>query len=155
MTTPSIVLSRKLDRAHAAIDGAEAVPIRVVWARPVTARGGEVAFLSDAKTALAMIVSLAELAPESRAIAEEELARRYCVPRITRVNRASVTFGNRYWDVETDRGHRRFLFREVGKHVTRITPDHLLIRDALANRFEIPSLAALDEHSRHQVEQVI
>jgi hypothetical protein len=155
MPTPVIVLTRKLDRALAAIDDAEAVPVRVVWARPISARGSEVAFLSDAKTALAMIPSLDALDPASRAIAEEELARRYCIARITRVNRATVTFGNRYWDVETDRGPRRFLFREIGKYVTRITADHLLIRDTLANRFEIPSVAALDEHSRAQVELAI
>ncbi|MBA2481509.1 MAG: DUF1854 domain-containing protein [Planctomycetes bacterium] len=155
MPETSIVMSRKLDRAHAAIDGADAVPVRVVWARPITGRGAEVAFLGDAKVALAMIPTLDVLDPRSRTIAQEELDRRYCVARITRVHSASVNFGNRYWDVETDRGRRRFLFREVGKHVTRITADHLLIRDTLANRFEIASLAALDQHSRDQVNQVI
>jgi hypothetical protein len=151
----SITLSRKLDRVHAAIDGLEAVPVRVVWARPVTGRGHHVAFLDDRKVAVAMVPNLAALESASRIIAEEELDRRYCIAVITNVHSAEVISGNRYWDVETDRGRRRFLLREPGKNVVRITPDQLLLRDISGNRFEIPSIVALDPRSRDEIDKVL
>ncbi|MBA3685582.1 MAG: DUF1854 domain-containing protein [Planctomycetes bacterium] len=145
---PAITLARALDRVTAAIDGRPPVPVRLVWARPITGRGQDIALLDDQKTCLAMVGGLAVFAPASRAIAEEELGRRYCIAAITSVHAVRVEFGNRYWDVETDRGRRRFLLREPGKNLTRVSEDHVLIRDTLGNRYVIASLAALDPRSR-------
>jgi hypothetical protein len=149
-----IRLSRRLDRIHASIDGAEPVPVRVVWARPVTAPGGELALLDDKKRCLAMLPGLNFLEVESRLLAAEELARRYCVARIERVLSTRVDFGNRYWEVETDRGRRSFLLREPSKNVQRVG-ERLVIRDSLGNRYEIASLAGLDAKSRIEADRAL
>lgn len=152
---PTVVLSRRIDRVHASIDGAEPVPARVVWARPVTAPGAELAIMDDRKRCLSMLPSLDALAPESRAIAEAELAARYCQVRIRRVLSTLVDFGCRYWTVETDRGARTFLLRDAAKNVQRFEPDRVVIRDVYGNRFEIASLAALDPASREAAERAL
>lgn len=95
------------------------------------------------------------LDPASRALAEEELARRYLAPRIVRVLRSIVNFGSRYWDVETDRGIRRFIMKDPNKNVFWVTDDHLVLRDTLGNRYEIVSLRALDEASRAEIDRVM
>ncbi len=152
---PIVVLSRRLDRVFAAIDAAEPVPVRLVWARPITGRGGDIALLSDKKACLAMLSGIEAFPIESRAIAQGELDRRYCIARISRVHTTRVDFGNRYWDVDTDRGRRRFLLREPSKNVSRVAPDQVLIRDTLGNRYVIESLAALDQASRAEADRAL
>ena len=86
-------------------DGAEDVPVRLVWPRPATGRGAEVSIL-DVKTRkeLVLLRDFDALDDESRGLLDEEMSVRYIIPRITRVIRTDAHFGNRYWEVETDRG---------------------------------------------------
>jgi len=134
---------------------AEGVPVTVVWARPVSGRGKEVSFLDGKKREVLMIESLAELDAESRAIAEEALEGRYLIPKINRVLKAEVHFGNRFWDVETTLGRRSFAMRDPNTSVTRLSSDHLILRDVLGNCYEIPSLSELDDESRNRAEMVL
>jgi hypothetical protein len=151
-----VELVRKLDRVYAVFDGdPEEVPVRLVWARPISGRGGEVALVGDDKGERLMLPSLDVLDPDSRAVAEAELGRRYFMPAITRVVRTTAASGNRYWDVETDRGPQRFLMKDPNKSIIHVTQDRLIIRDALGNRYAIESLSALDPHSRSEVQKVI
>ena len=132
------------------------VPVKLVWVRPISGRGGEVACLDPKKkTEVAMLSSLAALDPDSRRVAEEELGRRYLVPRITRVLRATANFGVRYWHVETDLGERRFALKHAAKNAVWITEDHLVLRDTLGCRYEIKPYSVLDRASRAEVEKVI
>ncbi|MHC4480477.1 MAG: DUF1854 domain-containing protein [Planctomycetota bacterium] len=136
-------------------DESEAVPVRIVWARPVSGRGRQVCFLDEQKREVLMIDSLDGLDPESRRVAEAELERRYLIPKITRVVRTAAHFGSRYWEVETDRGPRRFAMKDPAKNAVWISDDHLILRDTLGNRYEIPSFATLDQWSRSQVAKVL
>jgi len=132
------------------------VPVKLVWVRPITGRGGSVSLLDPGKKKeVALLDSLEALDPASRAIAEEELSRRYLVPRITRVIRATANFGVRYWHVETDRGERRFALKHASKNAMWITDEHLVLRDTLGCRYEIQPFSALDGRSRAEVERVI
>jgi hypothetical protein len=133
-------------------DTGEEVPVKIVWARPVSGRGREVSVVGDDKKELAMVGALAKLDASSRRIATEELDRRYLIPRITRVLRIRATFGNRYWHVQTDRGVRRFLMKDPVKDAVWVTRDRLMIRDTLGNRFEIESLSGLDARSRCEID---
>ena len=129
--------------------------MRLVWPRPVSAAGKEVSIVDDKKKELVLLKDLSALDAASRLIAEEELARRYLTAHVTRVLMATAQFGTRTWKVETDRGTRRFVVKNVNKDVTWITEDHILIRDTLGYRYEIGSLAALDERSREEVDKVL
>jgi hypothetical protein len=139
----------KNDRVHLRRPGRDQdVPVRAVWARPLSGRGGAVSFLNEKNEEVLMVSDLGELDPESRRIAQQDLARRYLLARIERVTRTDPHYGNRYWEVETDRGPRHFVMREPSKNVLWLTDDHVLIRDTMGCRYEIESLARLDPRSR-------
>ena len=153
----NVRLHRTHDQVLATLgEGTEASPVKLAWARPVSGRGREVCIL-DAATSkeLVMLESLDGLDDASRLVAEDALALRYLVPRITSIVRAYVSFGNRYFDVQTDRGPRQFLIKDPNTNVIHVTDDRLMIRDVIGNRYEIASVAALDPRSREALDQVI
>lgn len=104
---------------------------------------------------LGIIRSLAEFDRKTQALLREELERRYFVPVITRIERIKEEFGYVYWDVETDRGPRRFTVRGIQQSVLSVGPDRLLIIDVDGNRFEIPKLSALDQKSIRLLETLL
>ncbi len=148
-------LTRKLDRVYVHFENGEQRPAKLVWAKPISGMGREISIIDDDKKEIHMLKSLDCLDPESREIAAHELEQRYLVPKITRVDGIVAAFGNRYWDVRTDRGERRFVMKDPTKNVIRVRKDQLILRDTLGNRYEIESLAHLDTKSRYLVEQVI
>jgi len=154
--TPQFKLVRKLDQVLLRFgDGRDDLPVRLAWARPVYSRGRDVCILTEKKSEVVMVSSLDALDAESRSIAQDELARRYLIPTITRVISANPHLGNRYWHVETELGERKFLMKDPTRNVVWITGDHLILRDALGNRYEVASLSALDAFSRAEVLKVV
>lgn len=131
------------------------IPVKLVWARPITARPGEISLLGDDKQEVLMIESLDCLDPESRRVAEEGLAKRYLIPRITRVVRAEASFGVRYWHVQTNLGERRFALKNADKNAVWLSDEHLVLQDTLGCRYEIDPFSALDPRSQAEVEKVI
>lgn len=129
--------------------------VKVVWARPISTRGGEIAILTQEQKELYTLPGLDALDPDSRKAAEADLARRYTFPRILRVREATADFGIRYWRVETDRGERHFAMRHAFKNAIWLTPDHLVLQDTFGCRYEINPYSALDEKSRAEVEKVL
>jgi hypothetical protein len=79
------------------------VPVKVRWTRPVSGRGEEISFISNDQEYL-IIEGLHVLDPLSRAIVEEELEKSYYLPKINNIVRTEVFQGNRYFEVETDKG---------------------------------------------------
>ena len=157
MNKPSkkITLVRKLDRVFIKFgDSDKEVPVKLVWTRPVSGKGQEVSIIGKEKKEILMLKDLNSLDQDSRKIAEEELEKRYLIPRITQVIRTHASFGNRYWDVQTDRGHRKFAMKDPRKNVIWVTNDQLIIRDTLGNRYEIESFSRLDTWSKAEVEKV-
>jgi hypothetical protein len=148
-------LIRRGDQVFARRDSGEDVPVKVVWARPVSGRGREISLLCEEKKELLLAGGLEAFDPESRQIAQEELDRRYLIPRITRVVGTESNFGSRYWFAETDRGAVTFLIKDPNTDVTWLSEDRLVIRDSLGNRYEIESLSALDEVSRGHIDRVL
>ena len=136
-------------------DGSPDVPVRVAWARPVHGRGGEVCLLDEHKREIAMLPGLHCLDPESRRIAQDELAKRYLIPRIIRIIRTDAYFGNRYWFVVTELGVRRFAMKDPFRSVTWVSQDHMVIRDTLGNRYEINPFSGLDPFSQSEVMKII
>ena len=137
-------------------DDQEPIPVRLSWARPLTDRGGQVVILrAGKKEEVATLTGAEQLDGTSRGIIEDELKRRYFMPKITRVVSTAATFGNRYWHVETDCGPRRFLMKSPETDATWITDDRCVLKDALGNCYEIESLSELDRASRANVEKVL
>lgn len=155
--THPLRLVRKGDSVHALTGNPDTdeKPVHIVWARPVTGMGREISILGADKKEVALLKSLDSLDPHSREIAAQELRLRYLAPVIRRVIRTRSHFGSRYWIVETDHGQRQFLIKEPHRSVLWVTPDQLLIRDTLGNRYRIESLRALDDVSRGHIERIV
>jgi len=134
----------------------EGLPARVVWARPLTSPGGATCILhATKKEELLLLETIDDLDDISRNIVQEELQRRYFLPRITRVIKTKATFGNRYWEVETDCGRRQFLMKSPETNATWLSDDRCILRDTLGNCYEIKSLKELDSASRMKAETVL
>jgi len=133
----------------------ERTPVKVVWARPITAKGGPLCIVDRQKRQLAMLSGLDSLDEQSRRVAADELTRRYLMPRITRVVRATASFGIRYWHVETDLGERHFALKQASKNALWITDEQLVLRDTLGCLYEINPFSGLDARSRAEVEKVL
>ena len=145
----------RLGQVFASIDGGDEVPVRVVWARPLTAHGDAVGLVTSEKEEVATLDSLDDLDPDSRRVAESALSERYLMAKVERVNSTDPHFGNRYFDVETDRGPAKFILKDPNRNVTHVTPDHIILRDTQGNRYEIAFLAGLDARSRANIDKVI
>lgn len=103
---------------------------------------------------IAMVGKIDELDPPSRAVAEEELRRRYLTSRITAVHGIRWEFGVTYWHVTTNRGERDFVAQSLSESCVWLRDSHVLIVDVDGNRFEIADTSALDEPSRAQLQYV-
>ena len=151
-----VELFHEEDRLFVRLSGEEdATPVRLVWARPLSSRGGEVSLVDEKKREVLMLESLDVLRPESRRVAEEELERRYVLPRVTRVLRTTADFGMRYWHVETTLGERRFALKNASKTVVWLSDEHLVLHDTMGCRYEINPFSALDPRSQAEVEKVL
>lgn len=104
---------------------------------------------------IGMLPALDGLDPESRAIAEEELHRRYFLPKIQRVNDIKDEFGFTTFEVETDKGPRTFVVRHLREAVQTLGPTRLLVTDMDGNRWEFPDVRQLDEKSYTIIQRVL
>lgn len=107
------------------------------------------------KKELAWLPSLEALDDESRRHAEEMLWKHYRIAQVHQILESVVNHGHRYLRVRTDRGDRHFNLREPGNNVTYLSGDQVVIRDSMGNRYEIPSVSALDEASQIHLERVL
>lgn len=130
--------------------------VRVVWARPLSERPGPASIMrAGKKREIAFIPDLSELPEESRRLALEELEAGVVMPRILSVREVNPRFGNYYWDVETDRGWRRFLLSSPENNTFRPRPDAVVIRDVSGNCYEIPRVSELSPASQREMDRVL
>ena len=80
---------------------------------------------------------------ESRSVIDEELERRYFTPQITRVLSVSEAFGVVTWEVDTTKGLRRFLVRNLKDSTFTLGTSRVMMTDVDGNRYEIPDAYAL------------
>lgn len=104
---------------------------------------------------IGLILDLSELDQPSQEAVLKELGWRYYTPKIKRILSYKEEFGHAYWEVETDRGRRKFVTRGRDQTVRSITERRTLIIDVSGNRFEIEDLAKLDSRSRQYLETVL
>ena len=151
-------LTRRGDRVfYAAEKGGEEIPVRIVWARPLSRRGtGPLSILqADKKKEVAYLGNIGILDEKSRLIAEHELGMTMLMPVIRKIIATEPKFDNYYWRVETDRGHLTFLQSSPESNTFRPMGDRIVLRDTYGNCYEIPSLAELDAHSRAELDRII
>jgi len=113
------------------------------WIAVVDAKGKE----------LGVITALNGFPDQARALVQEELGRRYLVPRIRRILSSRRRYDVMQWTVETDRGRVTFMTRELREQVQEPLPRRLIVTDVQGNRYEVPDLAALDPISRRLLDE--
>ena len=92
---------------------------------------------------IGILVTLQGLDGESRAIIDEELERRYFTPQVQRVLTVKEEFGVVTWEVETDRGPRRFLVRNLRDNSFPLGTNRLMVTDTDGNRYEFPDVQSV------------
>jgi len=137
----------------AEVDGKRYEGVRVVPLFPLSERGGWISVLDEDGREIGILEELSKLKPEYEKLVREELRRRYLVPKILRVRSCRGRLGLVEWEVETDRGPRRFRTRNLRETVQQVGDHRLMFSDIDGNRYEIPDLRALDPQSRAWIEK--
>jgi hypothetical protein len=137
--------------------GAERTYLRVQTGRafPFSQPDRYIGLRDDKDKDIGMMPNLKGLDAESRRIVDEELERRYFIPRIEKVNSVKEEFGTTTWEVETNRGPRRFLVQRLRDSVQSIGPTRMLIIDKDGTRYEFPDTDKLDVASRTVLQRVL
>ena len=137
------------DRLRLTVGDEKSYPtVKPVWSAPLSRPNTYLALLDGKGTEIAMLPDPKALPSDSWNAVQEELRRRYLTATVTAVESARVEFGATYWRVESDRGQREFVTQNLQENALWLSDTHLLLLDVDGNRFEIPSVAALDERSR-------
>ena len=80
---------------------------------------------------------------ESLAIIGQEMERRYFTPQVTRVDFVEEAFGVVTWEVDTTKGPRRFLVRNLKDSSYTLGSSRVMMTDVDGNRYEFPDARAL------------
>lgn len=118
---------------------------------PISEYGKYLVFRDEDGCELGILADMKSLPEESRQAVEKELNDQHFIPVITRVISISREFHIPIWEVETDRGRRRFALK--GRHnAHRMGQGRIYVRDAEGNGYLIPDLNRLDPVSRQLLE---
>ena len=131
------------------------ITVRPAWASPLSNPRRFLSLLDGKGDEILTIHEPEELPGPSLTAVKEELRRRYLTATVTVVELAKVEFGATYWHVDTDRGPRDFVTQSLQENAQWLSDDHLLLIDVDGNRFEIPSVAALDLKSRGFIQRIL
>lgn len=129
--------------------------VKLFQAWPLSTPGKFISLQNSKGEEIAMVADLAEFTPESRAVAEEELQRRYLTARIESIEGLKTEFGVTYWHVTTHRGERDFVVQSLSESCAWLSATHILITDVDGNRFEILDVDALEPLSKALLETVL
>lgn len=129
--------------------------VRAVCAAPLSQPDRYICILDEKNEVICTVEDPIVLDAPSQRMIKEELEQRYMTAIIKRVESLRSEFGVSYWEVQTDRGDREFVVRNVSENAQWITDRRLLLVDVDGNRFEISNLEVLDKKSRGLIEMVL
>ena len=129
--------------------------VKVVRAAPLSEPNRYICFLDIKDEAICMVKDLHELCQDNHMIIREELNTRYLTAYVSSVNALRNEYGVSYWDVETDRGQREFVAKNVAENARWLGDNRLFILDVDGNRFEFSDLTQLDKRSKALIEGVL
>ncbi|MBM3492941.1 MAG: DUF1854 domain-containing protein [Armatimonadetes bacterium] len=114
---------------------------------PISDPDRYIGFLDGAGKDIGILKDPSALDEESKRILAEDLEVRYFVPVVTKVEKVKVEFGAVYWTVETTRGRRDVVVRNLRDNLQELTASRVLVTDVDGNRVEFPDINALDAES--------
>ena len=122
--------------------------VEVLRAFPLSHPDENLVFRDGGGAELGVLETLAQLPAEGQQLANEQLARRYFLPKITKIHSIFERFGSSIWEVETDRGPVTISSKPMNESLFEISPRRYILRDLQENRYEIRDVNELDEDSR-------
>lgn len=135
-------------------DGTVYRRIQAVQPFPLSAETRLISLRDENDQEIGQLPDYRDLDPDSRKVLEEELTKRYFMPRIEVIEDLKVNMGVMSWQVQTDRGPRRFEVRSRDD-IRYLPHGRILLRDVDGNRYEIPNYWSLDPRSLDLVEQFV
>jgi uncharacterized protein DUF1854 len=132
-------------------DGRSHEQVNVVPLFPITDPDHWIAICDAEGHELVCVEDPQRLAPDARAVLQDELSRREFLPVITRIVRVSGSSEPCEWQVETDRGRTQFVL-ESEENVRRLDGNKVAITDAHGIRYLVKDVDALDKKSRRIIE---
>ena len=114
--------------------------VSILRAFPLSEPHGFLSVRDGENKEIGLIVDPADLDGANRQLVDEELERRYLVPRVTRIVSAKERFGTVDWTMETNRGLCRFTTRNLRENVQRPSPGRIILNDVDGNRYDIHNL---------------
>lgn len=133
-------------------------PITCVPLFPLSQPEGYIAVsvqIDGAAEELGIIRQLSELAIEQRSLVERELQLRYFCPRILNIHEISSRCGVDQWDVETDRGEKRFVVQDAKENVAIRDNGLIVIIDSDGCRYQIRDYRQLPWRAQVKLEQAL
>lgn len=154
--TPGTVHFRRdaFDELVLELDGQETAGVRIQRGFPHSAASRMLSVRGQDREELGIIADINDLDDASRQTVDDELEKAYFIPRIVRVLAIEEHFHVPCWEVETDRGPRRFEIRS-GHRDVRVVGNRILIRDADGNQYVIPDYRRLDADSQTLIESQV
>ena len=116
--------------------------VQIARAFPLSDSERYIGLRDSADKDIGMLLSLDGLAADSKAVVEEELSRRYFLPRVLTINKVKKEYETVTFDVVTDRGPRVYTVQNMRESSQEIQPGRVLITDRTGARFEIPDVRA-------------
>ena|SRR5579862_7498362 len=120
------------------------IRVQVMRAFPISDPDRYYALLDGDGHDVGVVVEPSRLDDQSRELAEQAVESRYFVPIVERVYEAREDFGSVIWDVQTDRGRRRFVVRAMRDNMVEVGPGRVQITDVDGNRFTIPDVQKME-----------
>ena len=116
---------------------------------PITNTTMFITLLDEHEREIAFVRDYEEIDEQSRRVLDECFAEYYMIPQISSLLKTEEKFGSLKWTVQTNRGVVSFRIRNRHNDIKHLRgTNRVIIRDSNDNRYEIPDLTALDQHSR-------
>ncbi len=130
------------------LDDRSWIKVSVARAFPLSDPDHYLGFLDGSGKDVGLLIDPDPVDADSRKVMDEELEKRYFVPVVERVISVKEEFGTVYWVVETDRGEKDIIARNLRDNVMELSNTRVILTDVDGNRFEFPDLTKLDNKSQ-------
>lgn len=120
------------------------IRVQIARALPISAPERFFGVLDGAGRDVGMIREPSLLDAESRQVVDAHLERRYFAPVVEKVLSAKEEFGAVYWRLQTSRGVKDVVARNLRENLQELSATRVLMTDVDGNRYEFPDLDKVD-----------
>lgn len=104
---------------------------------PLTEKTRYISVRDNDLNELGIIADMAVFGKDKQDLINEELDRRYFVPKITKIIDARQDFGTFFMNVETTSGKRLFSMRDLANNIIRTQHNSIILIDVDGSRYEL------------------